>query len=137
MNEEKVRAMAAAYTAAWSSRVASRVASHYAENGSLRINEGETSMGRAAITESAQAFMTAFPDMVVSMNSLHVDGARARYHWTLTGTNTGPGGTGKRVRFRGYEEWTLTDDGHIAQSLGHFDQAEYEKQLKGGITPDT
>jgi len=41
------------------------------------------------------------------------------------------------VRFRGYEDWTLTDDGHIAQSLGHFDQAEYEKQLKGGITPDT
>ena len=38
--------------------------------------------------------------------------------------NTGPGGTGKRVRIRGYEEWTIGDDGVIAASLGHYDEAD-------------
>ena len=32
------------------------------------------------------------------MNDLIVDGDRIEYHWTFTGTNTGPGGTGNTVR---------------------------------------
>jgi hypothetical protein len=35
------------------------------------------------------------------MDDLNVDGDRIEYHWTFTGTNTGPGGTGKAVRVRG------------------------------------
>ena len=54
----------------------------------------------------------------------------AVYRWTLTGTNTGPGGTGKAVRISGYEEWTFSADGLIAASQGHFDEAEYLRQLK-------
>jgi hypothetical protein len=92
-------------------------------------------VGRAAITASAQGFMTAFPDLVVVMDSLKVDGPRATYHWTLTGTNTGPGGTGRPVRISGYEEWRLGPDGLIAASLGHFDAAEYARQLAGGTAP--
>jgi hypothetical protein len=52
------------------------------------------------------------------------------YRWTLTGTNTGPGGTGNRVRIRGYEEWTIGADGLISTSLGHFDEAEYQRQVE-------
>ena len=55
------------------------------------------------------------------------------YHWTFIGTNTGPGGTGNAVRFSGYEEWTLGEEGRIARSLGHFDEAEYERQLEVGV----
>jgi hypothetical protein len=51
------------------------------------------------------------------------------YHWTLVGTNTGPGGTGNRVRISGYEEWTISPHGLIASSLGHFDEDEYARQL--------
>jgi len=54
------------------------------------------------------------------------------FHWTLTGTNTGPGGAGKAVRISGYELWTLGGDGLIAASQGHFDAAEYQRQLKEG-----
>lgn len=36
--------------------------------------------------EAAQGFMTAFPDMVVTMDSLGVQGNHAVYRWTLTGT---------------------------------------------------
>src|SRR3989304_2971748 len=55
------------------------------------------------------------------------------YHWTLVGTNTGPGGTGNRVRISGFEEWTIGDDGLVAESQGHFDQAEYDPQLEHGV----
>ena len=76
--------------------------------------------------------MTDFPDMVVKMDELGLDSTHIVYHWTLTGTNTGPGGTGKAVRIGGYEEWTIGADGLIAESKGHFDAAEYERQLKVG-----
>jgi predicted ester cyclase len=65
------------------------------------------------------------------------DGGRsscdAVFHWTLTGTNAAPGGSGKRVRISGYELWKIGNDGLIAQSKGHFDSAEYERQLTHGL----
>ncbi len=123
------------YTAAWNSQNAASVAAFYAEEGSLTINDGEPSAGRAAITEAAQGFMTAFPDMVVTMDSLGTEGDRITYHWTLTGTNTGPGGTGNAVRISGYEAWLMSSDGLIADSQGHYDEAEYQRQLESGVTP--
>ncbi|HMF94713.1 MAG TPA: ester cyclase [Vicinamibacterales bacterium] len=81
------------------------------------------------MTAAAQGFMTAFPDMVVAMDSVSLDGGRVVYRWTLTGANTGPGGTGKSVRISGYEEWTFGSDGLIAKSKGHFDEGEYNRQL--------
>ena len=74
--------------------------------------------------------MTAFPDMVVTMRDVSAEGGQATFHWRLTGTNTGPGGTGKAVRINGYEEWKIGADGLIAESTGHFDEAEYHRQLK-------
>jgi hypothetical protein len=58
--------------------------------------------------------MTAFPDIVVKMDRLVVNGANTEYHWTLTGTNTGPGGTGSLVRISGFEEWRFGPGGLIA-----------------------
>ena len=79
--------------------------------------------------------MTAFPDMVVKMDHVSQDGSHAIFRWTWTGTNSGPGGTGKSVRINGYEEWTMGADGLIAASEGHFDEAEYQRQLKSGAPP--
>lgn len=129
LNEAKLREFATRYTAAWGRQNAASVASFFAENGSLKINAGVPAVGRPAITEAAQGFMTGFPDMVVTMDSLSLAGGRVTYHWTLNGTNTGPGGTGNAVRISGYEEWTIGTDGLIARSLGHFDEAEYQRQL--------
>ena len=89
-------------------------------------------MGRAAITKAAQGFMTAFPDMVVTMDGTELRGNNAVYRWTLAGTNTGPGGTGRAVRISGHEDWTFAADGLIAGSEGHFDEAEYQRQLGAG-----
>jgi nuclear transport factor 2 (NTF2) superfamily protein len=121
------------YTDAWCSRDPSSVAEHYAVEGSLTINGGEQSVGRAAITEAARSFMTAFPDMQVLMDDLIVRDGGAEYRWTLVGTNTGPGGTGNRVWISGFEEWTIGDDGLIAASLGHYDESEYDRQLEHGV----
>jgi uncharacterized protein (TIGR02246 family) len=132
MDPAQLKQFATGYTAAWCSQKPDRVATFYAENGSLQINGGEASVGRRAITAAAQGFMTTFPDMVVSMDDARLNGDRAVFRWTLKGTNTGPGGTGHAVHISGYEEWTFGPDGLIAHSKGHFDEAEYRRQLEGG-----
>jgi len=109
------------------------VAEHYAPDGSLTINDGPPSVGRAAIAAAARAFMVAFPDLRVLMDDLLMHGDKAEYRWTLVGTNTGPSGTGRRVRISGFEEWSIGGDGLIASSLGHYDQAEYERQLDQSV----
>lgn len=124
---------ARSYTEAWCSQDPARVAEHYALDGSLTINGGTPSVGRAAVTEAAATFMATFPDMEVLMDDLVVRDEGAEYRWTLVGTNTGPGGTGKRVRISGFEQWTIGDHGLISASLGHFDQIEYDRQLEHGV----
>jgi len=118
------------YTAAWCSQDPTKVAGFYSPAGSLAINGGAPAVGRGAIAEVARSFMTAFPDMSVVMDDLAVHGDRVHYHWTLTGTNTGPGGTGRRVRISGYEIWEIGTDHSIVSSEGHFDHGEYERQLR-------
>jgi predicted ester cyclase len=129
---------ASRYAKAWCSQNPESVAAFFAERGSISINNGPPAVGHVAIAKEAQAFMTTFPDMVVTIDNVTPEspvGGRsscdAVFHWTLAGTNTGPRGTGKRVRISGYELWKIDNDGLIAESKGHFDSAEYERQLKG------
>lgn len=125
----QLREFAARYTAAWCSQDAARVATFFSPGGSLAINGGPAAVGRAAITASAQGFMTAFPDLEVTMDDLVAQGDRILYRWTLAGTNTGPGGSGQRVRISGVESWRIGSDGLVAESLGSFDVADYQRQL--------
>jgi predicted ester cyclase len=128
----RLRRLAESYTAAWCSLNAARVAGFYSLDGSLRVNADPTAVGRDAIAVVAQGFMAAFPDLKVIMDDVVVDGDQTVYRWTLVGTNTGPGGTGKRVHISGFEEWRIGADGLIAESRGHFDDAEYQRQLEQG-----
>ncbi len=127
----EVTTFAKRYAEAWCSQNPENVSAFFAENGSLSVNDGPPAVGRAAIAEEARGFMTTFPDMIVTFDKLKSHGDQSEFHWTLTGTNTGPGGTGNKVRISGYELWKVDNDGLIAQSEGHFDTAEYERQLKG------
>jgi predicted ester cyclase len=77
--------------------------------------------------------MTTFPDLRVIMDDLLIKGDRAEYHWTLTGSNTGPGDTGRRVRISGFEVWKIGEEGLIAESQGHFDAVDYQRQLERGV----
>jgi predicted ester cyclase len=100
----------------------------------LKVNAENAAVGRVAIAAVAQAFMSAFPDLVVQMDRLTQQGIQVTYHWTLIGTNSGPGGTGNRVRVSGFEDWRFGPDGLIAESIGQFDAADYRRQLNTGAT---
>ena len=130
----ELRDFAERYTAAWCSQNARSVAACYSAGGSLSVNDGVPAVGRDAITEVALSFMTTFPDMRVVMDEVLVHGDRAEYHWTLTGTNTGPGGTGRQIRISGFELWRFGTDGLIASSQGQFDSVNYHRQLNGDGT---
>ncbi len=133
MPGDQIEEFAARYTAAWCSHNAPSVATYFDENGSLTINNGKPNVGRVAIAEAAQEFMTAFPDLIIQMNGLDFEGEQVIYRWTLTGTNTGPGGTGNAVRISGFEKWTMSPNGLVAESSGNFDAADYERQLEHGV----
>jgi predicted ester cyclase len=115
------------YADAWRSQDPGKVASFYAKNASISVNGAAP----VAIAEVARGFMRDFPDMVVTFDKLEKTPTGTEFHWTFTGTNSGPGGTGNRVRISGYELWKINKDGLIVESKGHFDAAEYERQLRG------
>ena len=123
---------AKSYAQVWCSKRPNFVSSFFSENGVLQINDGEPAKGTEAITNVAKGFMDAFPDMVVSMDSLITKSEKTRFYWTLTGTNNGLNGTGNKVKISGFEEWTLNKEGLIQESKGYFDEKEYKRQLELG-----
>jgi uncharacterized protein (TIGR02246 family) len=128
-NPSELRDFAMRYTAAWCSQNAASVAAFFAADGSLRINDGSPAVGRDAIAEAAQSFMTAFPDLRIIMDDLSIQNDHIIYHWTLTGNNTGPEGSGRPIHISGSETWLINADRLIATSQGSFDSAEYQRQL--------
>jgi uncharacterized protein (TIGR02246 family) len=132
MTDEELRVFATRYATAWSTQDPERFASFYEEDGVLQINDGEASVGRAAIAATAGGFMTNFPDMVIDLVSVTFEGEGARFNWRWTGTNNGPGGNGNSVDITGFEEWTFGPNWLIARSQGHLDQAEFDRQM--GLT---
>ena len=131
MNSENLTEFAKRYAKAWCSHNPESVAAFFAENASLTVNGGRPT----PIIDVARGFIRDFPDMIVTFDKLETRGDRVAFHWTLNGTNAGPGGTGNRVRITGYELWKIDNAGLIAESSGHFDAAEYERQLKHGVEP--
>ena len=119
------------YTAAWCSHHAASVAAFFsADGGSLAINDGSPAVGREAIEAAVMGFMTAYPDLIVEFERIEPRDDRALYRWTFIGTNTGPGGTGNAVRISGYEEWRIGSDGLIADSKGHYDAQDWDRQVR-------
>jgi hypothetical protein len=132
VTSDELTEFAKRYAKAWCSHHPESVAAFFAENGSLKVNDGPPAVGRAPIAEIASGFMREFPDLLVTVDKLEPRADRTAFHWTLTGTYAE---TGRRVRINGYELWKIDNAGLIAESSGHFDAAEYERQLKHGVGP--
>ena len=126
MTSSPLTEFATRYAKGWCSQNPESVAAFFAENASLTVNGGPPTPP----LQIARGFMRDFPDMIVTFDKLEPRGDQTEFHWTLTGTNTGPSGTGKKVRINGYELWKIDKDGLIAESKGHFDAVEYDRQLK-------
>jgi len=125
MNSDNLSEFAKRYAEAWCSKNPESVAAFYSKSGSISVNGAAP----VPIAEVAREFMREFPDLVVKFDKLENTPTGIEFHWRFTGTNTGPGGTGKKVRISGYELWKIDNDGLIAESKGHFDAADYERQL--------
>ncbi len=127
---DDIRDMAERYATAWCSRSSDAVASFYEENGRICINNGEPIVGRAAIADMATGFYSEFPDLVVHLDEIRTAGHNAIFLWTLEGTHSE---TGNYVKVGGWEEWVLSDDVLVRESLGRFDAVEYDRQIAEGI----
>jgi nuclear transport factor 2 (NTF2) superfamily protein len=128
LDQARARDFARSYTNAWCSHDPARVAAHYVSGGTIAINGGEPT----EIMEVARSFISAFPDIELFMDDLVFKDETVEYHWTFTGTNTGPSGTGNSVRISGFEEWRFGDDGLVVESQGQYDQDDYDRQLEHG-----
>jgi hypothetical protein len=129
VTSDELNEFAARYAKAWCSQNPESVAAFFAENASFTVNGGPPTPP----LEVARGFMRDFPDMIVTFDKLEPREEATAFHWTLIGTNTGLDGTGNRVCISGYELWKIDNDGLISESKGHFDNGEYERQLKHGV----
>jgi len=130
MTPETIRTFADDYARAWCSGSPDKVAAHFAADGSIVINQGAPLKGRTAIAEMAAGFFAAFPGMIVTCDEVRTAGRHVLFAWTLEGRHAE---TKNLVRVGGWEEWDLDDAGKIASSLGWFDAAEYERQIREGV----
>ena len=126
MISDHLTELAKRYAQAWCSRNPDAVVGFYAKNASISVNDGALT----PIADVARSFMRDFPDMLVTFDKLEPRDDRIAFHWTLTGTHAG---SGNKVRISGYELWKIDNDGLIAESKGHFDAADYERQLREGV----
>jgi nuclear transport factor 2 (NTF2) superfamily protein len=123
VTSNQLQHFAARYAEAWCSQDPSKVAAFFAQNASLTVNGGPPTPA----LEVARGFMREFPDMLVTFDNIEQRQEGTVFHWTLTGRHAE---TGNHVRISGYELWKINNAGLIAESSGHFDAADYEKQLK-------
>jgi hypothetical protein len=121
------------YAQVWGSKRPEFVAMFFEDDGVLQVNDGEPAIGRNAISKVAQSFMTKFPDMNVRFDSLVHKTNGIEFHWTLTGTDADPDGKNHKVKFSGFELWTMGDENLIKDSKGTFSSEEYNRQLEFGI----
>ena len=128
MTNDELNDFAARYAKAWCSQNPESVAAFFAENALLTVNVGPPT----SALEIARGFMRDFPDMTVTFDKLEPRGDRTAFHWTFAGTYAGKG---NHVRISGCELWKIDNAGLIAESSGHFDAAEYERQLRDGFDP--
>ncbi len=125
-----IQEVAEAYAAAWCSGDPVAVASFYAEDGKIIINRGDPHEGRAAVLEMVTGFYSEFPGLIVRLEHLRIAGNHVMFGWVLEGTHSQ---TGKTVSVPGWEEWDLDENLKVKSSLGWFDAAEYDRQVREGL----
>jgi hypothetical protein len=129
LDQGQVRDFARTYTEAWCSHDPARVADHFTLGGTIAINGGaHGDHGGCALVQDRVPGHTEFMDDVLLKEEA------VEYHWTFTGTSTSRYRQVPWVQISGFEEWRFGDDGLVAESQGHYDQAEYDQQLEHGAT---
>jgi hypothetical protein len=89
--------------------------------GNLSYPRPSASFWELTLAEVLAQTAARFPDCA-ALVSRHQD---LRLTWRFRGR-------GARACIGGYKEWRIGDDGLIAKSLGHFDAADYQRQIDHG-----
>jgi uncharacterized protein (TIGR02246 family) len=129
MDEDRITAVANAYSAAWNSGSAEAVAESYAPDGRIVINRGEPWEGRAGVARMAAGFYADVPDLHLLCDGLRVEGDHVIYLWTFTGRHAA---SGNPLRVVGWEEWDLDADLLVKSSRGWYDAEDYARQTTAG-----
>lgn len=94
--------------------------------------------GLNALQSHFQFYRSAFPDINMIIEETIMEGDKIVWHWTLTGTNTGPMGeapaTNKEVRLSGISIGRIVD-GKVAEVGDFYNQASLLLQLGFTFTP--
>lgn len=84
-------------------------------------------------------FFTAFPDLVVTLDSTFVHGNAIFTHWTSTGTHTGMFGeiaaTGKKVQINGLSQVYFNTNGKLVREDVVYNELQLLQQLGYTLTP--
>ncbi len=94
--------------------------------------------GRADMKEFMRQVHTTYPDFRIVVDNSSHQGDVAFLHWTVTGTNTGPGAfppTGERITTSGITMLRFADDGRISEEIAHYDTATVSSQLGLAAVP--
>ena len=89
MTREEITALCQRQLDAWNAHDPGAIGAFFASDATVHDAGGETAAGRDAIEARAKAYMDAFPDLRLDIESIEVDGNKYAYQWKAWGTNTG------------------------------------------------
>lgn len=137
MSEEITR-LITTWVAAWNSHDIERIAQLYAEDyEGVDVAYAQPRRGRNAIRETMSRYLTAFPDLYLTVESLVVQDNKAALAWTSGGTHLGKvmniPATHRRIEIRGSSFFTIQQE-QIIHSLHIWDVAGLLRSI--GLLPE-
>ena len=120
--------------AAWNQGDADGVVAEVADDVIWRdAGLGPPLQGREALRAATQAYMTAFPDLRVTISSHTIDGPRLAYEWVSTGTHQGVlmglAPTGRWIENYGATVTTCDEDGVVIEGSSYWNPLAMFRQL--------
>jgi steroid delta-isomerase-like uncharacterized protein len=134
MTRRQILARAERALAAWNRHDADGTVVDVAEDVIWRdVALGMPLQGRDALRDAAQAYMTAFPDLRITVSSFTVDGPRLVQEWVSTGTHQGVlmgmAPTGRWIENYGAMVTTCDDDGLVIEGAVYWNPLAMFRQL--------
>lgn len=134
MNRRRLLAQADESLAAWNRGDAAGVVANVADDVIWRdVALGLPLQGRAALEQATRAYMAAFPDLRVTVNSTTIDGQRFAQEWTSNGTHLGElmgmAPTGRWIENYGAMVVTCDDAGVVIEGAVYWNPLAMFRQL--------
>lgn len=135
---EQTQAVVEQVLAAWNSHDPARVAAHYTED--CRVMDvaiAQPPIGREGVQRMFEGYYHAFPDLMITPDTIIIDGEQVAIFWTARATHQGPilsiPPSGRPVITRGVNHLVL-EGGKVCETLTIWDVAAMLRGL--GLLPD-